>query len=207
MSERKMASRLEKHFAAIETIDLDALPVEEVVSLLKEKIADIYRNVGEAGFLLLNLEKRGYDTSELRKIPVVKYVRNVAIGVLSKEAFVQYYGRMDILRAMTSLPIAKQIELVEKGSVKVWDKTGSADSHRLIDIFELAPEEVSQVFDIANNKVLTPEEQAAKLRRIAVKRVTVKPTYSYDADADFFPVIKNITGKQLAELVKKLGLG
>lgn len=206
MSERKMTNRVKEHIAAIGSIDLDAIPVEEVASLLKEKLADIYRDVGEAGFLLLNLEKRGYDTSELRKIPIVKHVRNVAIGVLSKEAFAQYYGRMDILRAMTALPIAKQIELVEEGSVKVWDKTGGADSHRLIDIYELAPEEVGDVFDIVNNKVRTPEEQAAKRRRIAVKRIAVKPTYSYDPEADFFPVLKNFTGKQLAELVKKLGL-
>lgn len=186
-------------------LDLHELSNEQIATRLEETLKDIYLKVAEAGFLLLELERRGYDTMKLRRRPIVKAVRDVAVGVLAQEAFAAFYGRTDILRCLTALPKERQIELVEVGTVEVYDKTGGQDTHRLIEIAELCPEEVRLVFDVNNHRVRKVEEQQAFLRHKGIREIAVTPTFSYD-DRSGLLSCKNASPAQIRDYMKMNGL-
>lgn len=189
--------------------NLDDLPVAEIASMFESALIDVYLKVAEAAFLLLALEKRPEAADIVRKLrrrPIVEAVRNVGIGTLIKEAFADYYGRPDVLRAMTALPVETQQKLVETGTVKVYDHIDGKDTHRMIPIDELTPQELSLVFDSREHRVREPLEQAKLIASRRLKEKLVKPEISYDERSGVMNC-KNATPREIQAYIRKHGLG
>src|SRR3990167_2883594 len=184
------------------TQDLDTMTNEEILVLFERTMECIYQRIGEASFLLLALEKRGYDTRKLRRSPIVEAVRNVGIGILIKEAVARYFSRSDILRYITALPIDEQKKLVDDGSVKGYDHIGGKGTHRLVEIDELTPREAVLVFDMKNHRVREPGEQAMYLQRERIEERMTKAAISHD-DRSGLMNCKNATASQIKAYMKK----
>lgn len=197
---------IQKQHEPVINVEIDDLSNEQILDMFEKTLELIYLKVAEAAYLLLELEKRGYDTKKLRRMPIVEAVRNVGIGILTKEAFAAYYGRTDILRCMTALPVDKQIELVEVGTVQVFDHVNGKNTHRLIDIDELTPRECVLVFDTKGHKVREPGEQAKYLAGERLKEKMVRPEFIYDERSGIL-TCKNATPTQIMAYIKKHGLG
>lgn len=188
--------------------DLDLLSCEEIAERFNRSIEQIYLKVAEAAFLLLALEKRPEAAEIVRKLrrrPIVEAVRNVGIGTLIKEAFADYYGRPDVLRVMTALPIDRQRELVRVGAVAVYDHLDNEHTHRMISIGDLTAQELSLVFDVKDRRVREPIEQAKLLASRRLREKMIRPEISYDERTGVLNC-KNATPAEIQEYIKKHGL-
>jgi len=188
--------------------DLDNLPVSKIAEMFEDAIKDIYLKVSEAAFLLLALEKRpeaAEIVQKLRRKPIVGAIRSVGVGTLIKEAFLDYYGRPDVLRAMTALPAEKQRELVEARAVPMYDRLGGKDTHIMVPLEKITPQELAIVFDTKEHCVRTPEMQAQLLAHRRIKERIRRPRFGYD-ELSGTVTCSDMTPAQVVAEMRKRGL-
>jgi hypothetical protein len=186
------------------SLDLATLSNEAIVRLFENALKQIFMSVAEACLFWKELQRRGYDMAKLRRLPAAESIRQVAEGILAKEAVAAFYGRNDILRAVAHLSIEKQIELVEVGQVEVYDKTAGQDTHRLVEIPLLSAGEVRLVFDRDERRVRDASEQKVLLSRGFIKEKMVRAKFSHDENG--YVDVKHATGDQIRAYLDKHGL-
>lgn len=131
------------------------------------------------------LERRGEDLSDLRA-GIGQYIPLIAAGQLAAEAVVHFAGRVQLLRAVQTLPLDEQRRLADGGTVRVVTLTanGQLDETEMM-VTALTGEQVRMVFDIGRTRPV-PEQRnmLASAKIVARRRANGARNYKVRVDID-----------------------
>ena len=123
--------------------DLSQVTTDALKARLAQQMELTAQHLQEMAYIWVELEHRGVDLSELRT-GLTDYLGKIASGELDARAVVQFAGSRQLLRYLSTLPIAEQHALVERGMVElVLPGSGDTTTRKLT---HLSSSEVTQVF-------------------------------------------------------------
>ena len=181
--------------------NLKDMTTEQLWEALKTEIDNLYRGVVKVGQLTLELESRGQKPS--KRYPVTRWAREVALGNLTREAYVAFSGLEYLVKAVMSLPVAVQLKLVEDPMVSVCVLAGEKTTERRISVLDLDSRAVKTVIDSERHVIRTVAEQAVILNMGEIKEMTKRPTYSHDPETGILHLNGYYAGPQLLAYLKK----
>ncbi|UOO77907.1 hypothetical protein LVJ85_05455 [Neisseria sp. Dent CA1/247] len=123
------------------------------------------------------LEKRGEDMSSLRH-GLMAYIPMIANKRLDARVVVNYAGQKTLIASLASLPIERQQQLIEKGSIDIVEL--SDDKQQLVRSVELSQLTAAQVYQaIGDGYIKKPDEQYQMLLVRDSHKAKAKPKRTY----------------------------
>lgn len=176
---------------------------------LLETIRDFQRRSVEATLLAAKAyaeaDRRGLDLSEFNN-GWIYFLRKIAGGRLSAEAYVACQSNWNVLKRLEKLPVARQLDVARHPvPVVVVNPDGSLDS-KLIHAHKLRAKEVQVVFADDHVRTIPEQQRELEVKRIAVPKSVA--TVSVDSDPVRQELIvdgKRISVKRLIPHLESLG--